>query len=105
MISSPPVVQISASSGELHTLSIPPIAIRSPDVEVREREKVWNQVYLLMTEIPTQNLYQVQLHITEDLSLRAQATKFDFDMLASKHAEIQKVHLELKQKQAEMQKV
>ena len=81
------------------------MAIKFPNVDVQEREKGWNQVDLLMIEIPTQNLYQLQLHITKEIILRSQVMEVDFEMFASKHEEIQKAHLELKEKQVEMQKV
>lgn len=89
-----------------HTASaIPLLAIKFLDSEVQERDKGWIQVDLIIYKIPMQTLYQFQVHITEDLSQRAHATKMDHEVLASEHVEIQKSHLEIKKKNEKVEKV
>ena len=57
-----------------------------------------------MSNISMQTLYQLQIHITEELSQRAQATEIEFEVLTLEQAKIQKAHMELKQKNEEMGK-
>ena len=58
-----------------------------------------------MSQILVHTLYQLKIRITKELRQRDQEIEMDFEILASEHDDIQKYHMELKQKNEEIQKV
>lgn len=71
-------VQMLMNSSEHQELSILPFEMKFLDMDVQERAKGWNQVDLVMSKIPSQTLYQLQLYIIKELRKRAEDTKVDF---------------------------
>ena len=59
---------MSDTSSEHRALAIPLITIKVIDMDVQERAKGWGQVDLLMEEILAQTLYELHLHIIEEIN-------------------------------------
>lgn len=96
--------QTLAKSSEKLVLSIPPLTVKFMDIDVQESAKGWSHVDLVMSDILAQTLYQLQLHITKELSQIYQATEANFEVLVLKHVEVQKDHLKLQKKHEEIEK-
>jgi hypothetical protein len=71
---------------------------------MQEHVKPWDQIDIVLMEVPTSNLYELQQHITEELRLRAHAKDDLFQRLSEQHAELQVEHAKTSAKHEELLK-